>query len=501
MAAGLTRGSGPSTGMASDGWIRARAMGLLYLAGATIGAVSLVLPHSARADDGALWSNVGLAYIGAFVILALGARIPSWGFEVGLGVGSLLITRAVLASHDPVSFYTVWYIWIALYAFYFFSRASAAAHVGFAMALYGATLIDRTAPSGFARWLTTVTTVIVAGIFIDTLVRRARRQAEVAEVSASNLATVAEVAHDLARISDSSHARTAVCMAAARLTAAETVAIWEPSGSGSTLELSGFYGPRPPQTSLPFVAAPAGAVRAFANGDVVAGSLDEGVPEFAGDARPPRGCLWQPVLRDSVPIAVLALYWHNARALDDRSLLTTADLLAAEVAATLERAELMVRLESMARTDDLTGLPNRRAWDEELPREVLRSRRETLPLCVAMIDLDHFKEYNDEHGHQAGDRLLKQAAAAWGVELRGTDFLARYGGEEFALALPACPPDEAIAVVERLRAATPQGETASAGIACWNGAESAAALVGRADAALYEAKRQGRNLSLLASTL
>jgi diguanylate cyclase len=152
----------------------------------------------------------------------------------------------------------------------------------------------------------------------------------------------------------------------------------------------------------------------------------------------------------------------------------------------------------MARTDDLTGLPNRRAWDEELPREVLRSRRETLPLCVAMIDLDHFKEYNDEHGHQAGDRLLKQAAAAWGVELRGTDFLARYGGEEFALALPACPPDEAIAVVERLRAATPQGETASAGIACWNGAESAAALVGRADAALYEAKRQGRNLSLLA---
>ena len=166
------------------------------------------------------------------------------------------------------------------------------------------------------------------------------------------------------------------------------------------------------------------------------------------------------------------------------------------MAVTLERVELMIRLESMARTDDLTGLPNRRAWDEELPREVLRARREKASLCVAMVDLDHFKEYNDERGHQAGDRLLKQAAAAWTLELRGTDFLARYGGEEFALALPQCTPEEAKVVVERLRAATPQGETCSAGIASWDAVESAPALLGRADAALYEAKRRGRNLSI-----
>jgi diguanylate cyclase (GGDEF)-like protein len=113
-----------------------------------------------------------------------------------------------------------------------------------------------------------------------------------------------------------------------------------------------------------------------------------------------------------------------------------------------------------------------------------------------MIDLDHFKEFNDERGHQAGDRFLKQAAAAWGVELRGTDFLARYGGEEFALALPGCTPQLALEVADRIRAATPEGETCSIGIACWDGDEGAEPLLGRADRALYEAKHRGRNVSV-----
>jgi diguanylate cyclase (GGDEF)-like protein len=203
------------------------------------------------------------------------------------------------------------------------------------------------------------------------------------------------------------------------------------------------------------------------------------------------------VKRDMVPIAVLALYWTRAGATEDESIRTVLDLLSAEVAVTLERVELLSRLESIARTDDLTGLPNRRAWEEQLPREVIRASRSRQPLCVAMVDLDHFKRFNDERGHQAGDRLLKEAAAEWEEALRATDILARYGGEEFALALPACPPDEALAVVERLRAATPEEQTCSAGIAHWDGSESAAALLGRADGALYEAKRLGRDRSVV----
>jgi diguanylate cyclase (GGDEF)-like protein len=110
-----------------------------------------------------------------------------------------------------------------------------------------------------------------------------------------------------------------------------------------------------------------------------------------------------------------------------------------------------------------------------------------------MLDLDHFKLFNDSHGHQSGDRLLQQVARAWVKELRPTDVLSRVGGEEFALALPDCRLEEAVEVIERLRASIPGGQTCSAGVADWNGSESASQLVGRADLALYDAKRNGRN--------
>jgi len=168
-------------------------------------------------------------------------------------------------------------------------------------------------------------------------------------------------------------------------------------------------------------------------------------------------------------------------------------MLAAETAMALERSDLLARLEEVARTDDLTGLLNRRAWEEQLPRELARARRNTEPLCVALLDLDFFKNYNDERGHQAGDRLLKQSASAWAAQLRASDTLARYGGEEFTVALPGCTLPNAKDIVERLRASMPQEATVSAGVACWNGRESAEELVGRADAALYEAKRTGRD--------
>ena len=114
--------------------------------------------------------------------------------------------------------------------------------------------------------------------------------------------------------------------------------------------------------------------------------------------------------------------------------------------------------------------------------------------------VDHFKNYNDQQGHQAGDRLLKQLAGAWSNELRTSDTLARYGGEEFALLLPTCSIERAIDVVARLREATPDGQTCSAGIVYWDGTEAAADLIGRADHALYEAKRAGRDCTVCSPT-
>jgi diguanylate cyclase (GGDEF)-like protein/PAS domain S-box-containing protein len=164
-----------------------------------------------------------------------------------------------------------------------------------------------------------------------------------------------------------------------------------------------------------------------------------------------------------------------------------------------ERHALLRRLETLALTDQLTGLPNRRAWEDTLARELARAARDGLPVCVAVLDLDGFKRYNDDLGHLAGDGVLSQAADAWRSELRGGDVLARYGGDEFAALIPGRALDTAVVVVERLRRAAPEGCTCSAGVAMWDGAESATDLFGRADAALYVAKQSGRNQLAAAS--
>jgi diguanylate cyclase (GGDEF)-like protein/PAS domain S-box-containing protein len=164
-----------------------------------------------------------------------------------------------------------------------------------------------------------------------------------------------------------------------------------------------------------------------------------------------------------------------------------------------QQAESLARAEQTARMDALTGLPNRRAWDEELDRELARSRRTQQRLCVTLFDLDHFKDFNDAKGHLAGDRLLRRAGSAWRLAVRASDLVARYGGEEFAVLLPDCPVDEAMAVIGRLREVTPEGQTVSAGVAEWNGYESAEAMIDRADFALYRAKRAGRDRAEIAA--
>jgi len=152
---------------------------------------------------------------------------------------------------------------------------------------------------------------------------------------------------------------------------------------------------------------------------------------------------------------------------------------------------LYQRVGRMARTDPLTGVLNRRVWDQELPRELARAARSGQPLCMALIDMDRFKLFNDQHGHQAGDRLLKAAGAAWWASLRKTDLLVRYGGEEFAV-LPDCALDHAMEIAERLRTTLSEG-TCSIGVAEWVRDETVDELVRRADQALYAAKAGGRN--------
>jgi diguanylate cyclase (GGDEF)-like protein/PAS domain S-box-containing protein len=203
----------------------------------------------------------------------------------------------------------------------------------------------------------------------------------------------------------------------------------------------------------------------------------------------------RPVLGGDVALGVLRVTWAAAAAPggDGRELLV--ELVAAELGAAVERRRLLERLRDLARTDPLTGLANRRLWDERFAIELARAARYERPLCLAAIDLDRFKPYNDTHGHQAGDALLQVATASWRGVLRGPDLLARLGGDEFALLLPDCDLGCAESIVARLQDVTPggpEGVGCSAGLVRWEPGETAEAVSARADAALYAAKADGR---------
>jgi diguanylate cyclase (GGDEF)-like protein len=157
--------------------------------------------------------------------------------------------------------------------------------------------------------------------------------------------------------------------------------------------------------------------------------------------------------------------------------------------------DLVARVRRLAASDPLTGLANRRAWDAAL-RDALREGR---ALCVAIIDLDRFKEINDRGGHAHGDAVLRASAAAWHAVLRPGDLIARLGGDEFGVLLLDCCPADAEPVVARLRAATPLGATCSIG---WDAAapgDDGVGLLRRADRALYAAKDAGRDRALQAA--
>jgi len=215
----------------------------------------------------------------------------------------------------------------------------------------------------------------------------------------------------------------------------------------------------------------------------------------------------------SYSVSMLLRYQLYADALDLRVELVSAALVvassvwfatAASYISNL-RARLSASLQqiaALATHDALTGLSNRRQIDLDLEAAVNNARRHGAPLCVALVDVDHFKTVNDRFGHAIGDEVLMAMAGCLAGSLRAGDRLGRFGGEEFLLVLPSASMAQASSLVERLRSRLealqllPDGEpavTASFGLAAWRGDESAADLVRRTDQALYRAKNAGRN--------
>nr|WP_239521166.1 GGDEF domain-containing protein [Blastococcus saxobsidens] len=165
-------------------------------------------------------------------------------------------------------------------------------------------------------------------------------------------------------------------------------------------------------------------------------------------------------------------------------------LIAASVVLVEVQARLAGQLRTAAGTDPLTGVANRRAWEEQASRHLARAARSGEPLSFVLLDLDDFKEVNDRDGHSAGDDLLRTLTAGWSRRLRHADLLGRYGGDEFVLCLPAT--DEAAATELLTQLAATHPFTWTGGVAEARPGDTLATVLARADAQLYRRKRSGR---------
>ncbi len=232
-------------------------------------------------------------------------------------------------------------------------------------------------------------------------------------------------------------------------------------------------------------------------GAVVVGDTDNEEEEIS------QSIVIVPLRSSSGIIGVISAQSYTPNMYDENDL-EALELLASNVAAAVENARLINKIQSMAITDDLTGLFNRRKFYELAMAEFERSRRYSRPLSVIMLDIDHFKKVNDTYGHSIGDQVLQGLAHLAKSSLRTVDILARYGGEEFVIMLPETSLDEAVRTAERLRTNTADATlptrvgnmsvTISLGVvALDDNCRNLEELLDRSDQACYASKRTGRN--------
>ena len=443
-----------------------RVIGTLWILGGVVGALFLALPHTDTANEGAVLALIVVALISGSLLILAGPRLPRFLIHAGVSAGTGTIALSIFFSGDASAGNALLFVWPVVFSAYFFRPRELVFQLAVIAASYGVVLVAHPHPDGdelLTLWLTGVIGLTVAGGLMALLIRQRRE----AERSRQHLASLVEA---------------------------------------STEPIIG--------------ASPTGMIQSWNRGaeSLFGYSSDDAVLRPLGWLEPTdhRGELDRifEALRGGTKFEDHETTWLGAGSqvidvsltlspmVDGDGAVTGVSITAHDISERKHLEQVSERLlaesEARARTDPLTAIANRRAWDEELRRELARAARQGWPVCVAMIDLDHFKQFNDEQGHLAGDELLKESAAVWSVVLREGDFIARYGGEEFSVLLPNCSTGDAVQVVERLRVATPMGQRCSAGVAIWDGSESASELLHRADAALYSAKRSGRDRLLTA---
>ena len=417
-------------------------------------------------------------------------RFPAWT-EASIPLAAFVVVAlvrdavgGVASGLAPVVLIPI--LWVALYG----GRIQLRIAIAATAVTFFVPLIVIGAPSYPAvGWRGSVVWVVIgmfAGSTIQSLVAQARqRSADVAALGAVTRALV-----------DGSDPRPQLCDAAQLITGAAFAILFEPQPDGTLLATAGTDGvDLAPMRIDPDAEVSATAIvwRTGARVYLADASTDPRASARLVESTGAAAALFQPVIREGRRAGVLAVGFFESRPRMPTLALDMIELVAAEIAAAIDRSDLLALLAAQARTDPLTGAANRRSWDEEMEREVARVARTAEPLTVALIDMDHFKAYNDTFGHSAGDVLLSEFVVAIRAELRTGDVIARWGGEEFALALPSCDLPAARVVAERLLHVVPGGQTVSIGLTQAGVGDTPRTLIARADHALYEAKAGGRN--------
>jgi diguanylate cyclase (GGDEF)-like protein/PAS domain S-box-containing protein len=433
---------------------RARAAAALLVAGAGLVALSLVLPHPSGADQLALsFTALAMAVAGVIVWL-LASRIPTAALHLILAGVAATTCLLIYESGIAVGQYGTIFVWATLVTSFYFSRPVAAAHLAWLLVTYGSVLLMVENTAGYSpltRWLFTLISLTVVMLLITGIVARRARADERAR-------HFFDLSRDM------------LCTANMDGYFVELNDAWTHYLGYDLDELR----------SAPFVERVHPEDRERTEAEAV--GLFEGAETLSFENRyQAKDGSWH------------WLRWSSQLSPDESLIYARAADITEIKEIEAEREELLDQVQGMARHDSLTGLPNRRALEEQLPQEMARARRSLSPLSVAILDIDHFKIYNDTHGHLAGDEVLRACAKAWDSALRGEDTIVRFGGEEFLVLLPDTEPEQAAEIVERLRARTPMGQTCSAGLALWDCTESIDDLLRRADEALYLAKASGRN--------
>ncbi|HET9199183.1 MAG TPA: sensor domain-containing diguanylate cyclase [Solirubrobacterales bacterium] len=438
---------------ATGSW-EARAAAALPIAGAGLVALSLALPHPSGGDETALFLTAAAMALAGLGCAAFLARISRPAVHAIIAATVAVTGLLIYESGAAVGQYGTIWVWATLISSYFFPRRLAIMHLAWLLGVYALTLllVENTAGySPLTRWLFTVISLSVVMLLITGMVSAQSR-------SDKRARRFFELSHDM------------LCTMDEEGRCREVNGAWTRQLGYSAEELEGMRlldltHPEDHERAL------AEALSLFQTGS--SNSLETRVKAKDGS--------WHWLRTSATLTKDEGLVY--ARSTD----VTQLKLIEAE------RERLLGEVQDLARHDALTALPNRRVLQEMLPREMARARRNELPLSLAIIDIDHFKAYNDTHGHLAGDEVLRACAREWDGALRGEDTLVRFGGEEFLVVLPDTEPEQAAEIVERLRERTPMGQTCSAGLALWEHGESIDDLLRRADEALYLAKASGRD--------